>query len=258
MNSMARSNTSARLHRQLSAIEHSLQCLDAVANVISSRARQELCREGQPASTIYRVITGAALRSVIRPDGRRQVVDLLLPGDFFGLTAGADYDYTVEAATCGTIVAGYPRRRAEAQADSDPNLAHELRQIAFDEISRLQEQLLILGRVTVREKVGSFIVAVAGRLAPDRDDRVTLPISRYDIADYLAVSAETVSRSLSELQRRGMIRLAGTRVVQIVDREALEEREHDDWPGSTQSGGSRAQFPPASSARTPSRTASAN
>lgn len=242
----------------MSAIPHPLQCLDAVATIISYRPRQELCREGQTASTIYRVIAGAALRSIIRSDGRRQVVDLLFPGDFFGLTAGADYDYTVEAAARGAIVAGYPRKRAEAQADSDPKLARELRQIAFDGLSRLQEQLSILGRITVPEKVGSFIVAVADRLSPGRGDRVTLPISRYDIADYLAVSAETVSRSLSELQRRGMIRFAGTRVVLILDREALEERAHDDWPGSPHSGRAPAQLPPASCARTPSRTASAN
>jgi CRP/FNR family nitrogen fixation transcriptional regulator len=187
------------------------------------------------------------------------VVDLLFPGDFFGLTAGADYDYTVVAAARGTIVVAYPRQRAEAQADSDPILARELRQIALDGLSRLQEQLLILGRVTVPEKVGSFIIAVAHRLSPGRGDRVILPISRYDIADYLAVSAETVSRSLSELQRRGMIRFAGTRVVHILNREALEEHEHADWPGSPHRGQTPAQPPPlASCARTPSRTASAN
>ena len=258
MNPTAASKLSARSCHPWSAIPHPLQCLDAVATVLSCRPRQELCREGQPASTIYRVIAGAALRSVIRSDGRRQVLDLLFPGDFFGLTAGADYDYSVEAATRGTIVAGYPRKHAEMQADSDPNLARGLRQIAFDGLSRLQQQLLILGRITVPEKVGSFIVAVTDRPSPDRSDRVTLPISRYDIADYLAVSAETVSRSLSELQSRGMIRFAGTRVVQILDREALEEYKHAEWPRSPDCGTVSAQLRSASCARTPSRTASAN
>lgn len=225
MNPTAPSNLSALSagsRHPLSAIPHALQCLDAVSTIISCPPRQELCHEGQPASTIYRVIAGAALRSVIRSNGRRLVVDLLFPGDFFGLTAGADYDYTVQAATRGSIVAAYPRKRAEAQADSDPKLARDLRQIALGEMSRLQEQLLIVSRITVREKVASFIVAIADRLSPGRGDRVNLPISRYDIADYLAVSAETVSRSLSELQRRGTIRFAGTRVVQILDRAALD------------------------------------
>jgi CRP-like cAMP-binding protein len=176
---------------------HHLQCLDAMATIVACKRRQEICREGQTANTWYCVLVGAALRCAIKSDGRRQVVDLLFPGDFFGLTAGAEYDYTVEAATAGTIVAGYPRSRVEAQADANPQLARELRQIAFDGLSRLQDQLLILGRITAQEKVGSFILAMADRLSNGQRDCVTLPISRYDIADYLAVSVETVSRALS-------------------------------------------------------------
>jgi DNA-binding transcriptional MocR family regulator len=76
--------------------------------------------------------------------------------------------------------------------------------------------------------VASFILAMADRLSNGRSDRVTLPISRYDIADYLAVSVETVSRALSDLKQRGLIRFTGTRVVQIIDREALEDGKYDD------------------------------
>ncbi len=139
---------------------------------------------------------------------------------------GAEYDYTVEVVAPGTVMAGYPRKRVEAQADSNPRLARELRQIAFEETSRLQQQLLILGRVTAQEKVGSFILAMTDRLSNGRRDCVTLPVSRYDIADYLAVSVETVSRALSELKHRGVIRFIGTRVIQIIDRGALEDGEH--------------------------------
>jgi CRP/FNR family nitrogen fixation transcriptional regulator len=239
---------------------HPLQSLDAIAAITPCHRRQEICRQGQAANTWYCVLAGAALRCVIKSDGRRQVVDLLFPGDFFGLTARGEYDYTVEAATPGTIVAGYPRKRVETQADSNPQLARELRQIAFDGLSRLQEQLLILGRITAQEKVGSFIVAMADRLSDGRSDRVTLPISRYDIADYLAVSVETVSRALSELKHRGLIRFAGTRVIQIIDRDALEDGEHDDMPERTPALAERVspQLSSASFARTASRTASAN
>jgi CRP-like cAMP-binding protein len=211
---------------------HPLQCLDAIAAIIPCRRRQEICRQGQTSNTWYCVLAGAALRSVIKSDGRRQVVDLLFPGDFFGLTAGTEYDYTVEVATPGTIVAGYPRNRVEIQADSNPQVAREVRQIAFDGLSRQQEQLLILGRITAQEKVGSFLVAMADRLSHGRGDCVTLPISRYDIADYLAVSVETVSRALSELKHRGLIRFTGTRVIQIIDRDALNG-EHDDMQART-------------------------
>jgi CRP-like cAMP-binding protein len=239
---------------------HPLQCLDTIAAIMSCHRRQEICRQGQTANTWYCVLAGAALRGVIKSDGRRQIVDLLFPGDFFGLTAGGEYDYTVEAATPCTIVAGYPRKRVETQADSNPQLARELRQIAFDGLSRLQEQLMILGRITAQEKVGSFILAMADRLSNGRSDRVTLPISRYDIADYLAVSVETVSRALSELKHRGFIRFTGTRVIQIMDREALEDSEHDALPAriSAVAPPISAQLSPTSFARTASRIASAN
>jgi CRP/FNR family nitrogen fixation transcriptional regulator len=92
-------------------------------------------------------------------------------------------------------------------------------------MSRLQSQLLIVGRVTAPEKVGSFLLDMAGRLSPGHPDNVMLPVSRYDIADYLAVSVETVSRSLTDLKHRGVIAFSGTRSVRIVDRGALDDRE---------------------------------
>jgi CRP-like cAMP-binding protein len=152
-------------------------------------------------------------------------VDLLLPGDVFGFTSGDEYDYTVEAIAEGTVVAAYPRKRVETLADSDPQLAREIRQIAFLALARLQAQLLILGRITALEKVGSFIVELATRLTAGRGNTVALPMSRYDIADYLAVSVETVSRALTDLKHRGVIQLSGTRIVRIIDRNALEEGE---------------------------------
>jgi CRP/FNR family transcriptional regulator, nitrogen fixation regulation protein len=89
----------------------------------------------------------------------------------------------------------------------------------------MQSQLLIVGRITALEKVGSFIVEMSNRLSKEDADQVTLPVSRYDIADYLAVSVETVSRALTDLKHRGLIRLSGTRSVRIVNRDALEETD---------------------------------
>jgi CRP/FNR family nitrogen fixation transcriptional regulator len=87
----------------------------------------------------------------------------------------------------------------------------------------VQSQLLILGRITALEKVGSFILEMVSRLSAGNGNSVALPMSRYDIADYLAVSVETVSRSLTDLKQRGVIKLAGTRIVRIVNRDALED-----------------------------------
>ena len=92
-----------------------------------------------------------------------------------------------------------------------------------DAVSRMQELLLILGRTTAREKVGSFLLKMMERCSRQPADRVLLPTSRYDIADFLALSVDTVSRSLTELKHRGPIALAGPRRVQIVDRHGLED-----------------------------------
>jgi CRP-like cAMP-binding protein len=259
MNSMSSPNTLASARHVMPTTPHPLQCLDAIAAIRLCHRRQEICRQGQAANTWYCVLSGAALRCVIKSDGRRQIVDLLFPGDFFGLAAGNEYDYTVESAAPGTVVAAYPRKHVESQADSNPQLARELRQITFDRLYRLQEQLMILGRITAQEKVGSFLLAMADRLSNGQSDRITLPISRYDIADYLAVSVETVSRALSELKQRGLIRFIGTRVIQIIDREALEDGEHDDVAKRTRLAEPISAHPlSARVARTESRTASAN
>jgi CRP/FNR family transcriptional regulator, nitrogen fixation regulation protein len=143
----------------------------------------------------------------------------------FGFSVLDEYDSTIEAIAEGTVVAAYPRRRVEMLADSNPQLAREIRQVAFAALSRLQAQLLILGRVTALEKVGSFILEMVSRLSAANSNSVALPMSRYDIADYLAVSVETVSRSLTDLKHRGVIKLAGTRIVMIVNRNALEDGE---------------------------------
>jgi len=206
---------------------HALQSLDALAVNIRCSRGQEICSPSRPADYWYRVVSGSARRCVIRPDGRRQIVDLLLPGDFFGFSERSEYDSTVEAVVEGTIVASYPRKRAEMMADADPELARELRQVAYKALARSRAHLLILGRITAREKVGAFLLELVERFSGGATDTIMLPISRYDIADCLALSVETVCRSLTELKQRGVIALSGTRCVRIVDRQALEVRDRD-------------------------------
>jgi CRP/FNR family transcriptional regulator, nitrogen fixation regulation protein len=215
--------TNGAKHRLIASLPHPLKSLDSLATISSYHRSQEICRQGSPADHWYCVILGAARRFVIRADGRRQIVDLLLPGDFFGLSSADEYDFAVEAVTENTTVATYPRRRVEILAESDPAVARAIRQVAFEALERLQSQLLILGRITAREKVGSFILELATRMSDGKADNVVLPVSRYDIADYLAVSVETVSRSLTDLQQCGVISLDGTRQVKIVDRDAIED-----------------------------------
>jgi CRP/FNR family nitrogen fixation transcriptional regulator len=207
----------------LSSQPHQLKNLDALAVIVPFHHGQEICGQSQPIEYWYFLIFGAARRCTIRPDGRRQIVDLLLPGDFFGFMLGDQSDTTVEAVAKATVVACYPRRRIEMLAESDPSIASELHQIPCAVLSRMQAQLLTLGRITAMEKVGSFILEMAARLSSGDSEQVALPVSRYDIADYLGVSVETVSRALTGLKHRGAIKLLDTRTVSIVHRNVLEE-----------------------------------
>jgi len=122
----------------------------------------------------------------------------------------------------------------ESLAASDPRAARELSGIISDGMSRLHSLLLILGRTTAEQKVGSFLLHIQERVGNGVADRLRLPVTRYDIADYLALSVETVSRSLTGLKERGVIALSGPREIGIIDRDALAD-EHDTrevltWP----------------------------
>jgi CRP/FNR family nitrogen fixation transcriptional regulator len=197
--------------------------LDSIA-VIARRNRGEEIHDSECSDEYwYRVISGAAKYYVVLPGGRRQILDLAMPNDCFCSTPSGRHYGAVEAVVNGTVVACYARRRAEALAESDPNVARAIRDMALDAVSRMQDQLLTLGRVTAREKVGSFLIKMTERSSRQPDDRLLLFTSRYDIADYLALSVETVSRSLTDLRHRGFIALTGPRPVKIVDRSGLEE-----------------------------------
>jgi CRP/FNR family transcriptional regulator, nitrogen fixation regulation protein len=206
---------------------HALSSLDPLAVNIRYSRGQEICCSSRSEEYWYRVVFGAVRSCVLRPDGRRQIVDLLLPGDFFGFSERDEYDCTIEAVVEGAIVASYPRKRAEMMADADPQLARELRQVAYYELARSRAQLLLLGRTTAREKVGAFLLELIERVSGGATDTVILPISRYDIADCLALSVETVCRALTELKQYRLIELSGARCVRIIDRHALEAGDWD-------------------------------
>ena len=199
--------------------------LDSIA-VIARRNRCEEIQAWDGAGEYwYRVISGAAKFYVVLPGGRRQILDLLLPNDFFGSSPHLDHYCTLEAVVNDTVVACYPRKSAEALAENDPEIGRQVREMASDAVSRMQDLLLIIGRTTAREKVGSFLLKMTERTSDQPTDRLMLLTSRYDIADYLALSVETVSRSLTDLRRRGLITLAGPRRVRIIDRHGLEESD---------------------------------
>jgi CRP/FNR family nitrogen fixation transcriptional regulator len=205
------------------------QALESLATVSRYQRDEEIYPQQGSVECWYQVISGAARRFILRADGRRQTVDLLLPGDFFGFGVRGMHAFTAEAIVANTVIARYPASRIETLAASDPRAARELSGIVVGAMSRLHSLLLILGRTTAEQKVGSFLLHIRERIGSDSMGRLTLPVTRYDVAEYLALSVETVSRALTGLKERGVIALSGPREIGIIDRDALEnERDADE------------------------------
>jgi CRP/FNR family nitrogen fixation transcriptional regulator len=183
---------------------------------------QEIYDQETPVEFWYRIVSGTASRFAVRLDGRRQIIDLLLPGDVFGLGMGGRHQFAAAASSASAIVIRYPVGRLHLLAATDPQVAQAIREMACEVTSRLQALILILGRITAQEKVGAFLLKLAERLR-DAGDELVLPVSREEIADHLALSVETVSRSLTCLKQRGAIRFMGTRRIRILDRQALDD-----------------------------------
>jgi CRP-like cAMP-binding protein len=200
-----------------------LQALEALASTASYGRGQTVYGPNDPADHWYRVVVGMARKCMVTADGQRQIVDFLLPGDFFGLVNRQEHRFAVEAVSNSTVVARYPRRHAELLADADPRLGRRLRELAFETAARLQARMLMLGRKSALDKVAAFLIEMADCPSDGPDDVLMLRMSRYDIGDYLALSSETVSRTLTELQQRGMVEFRGRHRLRIVDRGTLEE-----------------------------------
>jgi CRP/FNR family nitrogen fixation transcriptional regulator len=215
--------------RILSVQPHPLKRLDAFAAILHCHRGQEIANDSGLTGHWYYVIAGAVRRCTIRSDGRRQIVDLMLPRDFF-FVAGSKKEETIEAIVEETVLASYSGARVEQFAERDPQFARELRDVAFQSVTRSHDQLLILGGITALDKVGSFLLSLDGR-ASDKRGQVELPVTRYDMAEYLAVSVETVCRAMTDLKQRGVIALAGKRTVKILNRSALEDRAGEKFNG---------------------------
>jgi CRP/FNR family nitrogen fixation transcriptional regulator len=203
--------------------DRSLGALERLALLTRYNIGESIYRYNDPIEHWFRILAGAARKSALSGDGRRHIVDFILPGDLFGFRASGGRHFCVEALAPGTLVARYPRRSAERLADSDPQIARNIREIAFESISRLQRRTVTLGRTSALEKVSTFLLEMADRNHTGPAHIVLLPMSRYDIADYLAMAVETVSRTLTELRSRRTIAFRAVRQVRICDRGALEE-----------------------------------
>ncbi|MFO1056004.1 MAG: cyclic nucleotide-binding domain-containing protein [Dongiaceae bacterium] len=201
-----------------------IERLRAILNTQHYEAGQIVIREGDSADSLFNVVSGTVRLYKLLPDGRRQITGFLLPGDFLGIALNDVYAYTAEAVDT-VHLCRFPRRRLEALLSEMPSLEHSLLGRAAGEIVLAQDQMLLLGRKTARERVASFLLMMAERegRAGRRTDRIELAMTRSDIADFLGLTTETVSRTLSQLKQDGMIGIVGRGRVDLLRPESLVE-----------------------------------
>lgn len=181
---------------------------------------EELFAQGDAADFFYKVVSGSIRSCKLLSDGRRQVDAFYLPDDIFGLEAGAEHRFTAEMLEDTTVLAFRRSRLGEFIAE-DPGFGEEITGAMMRGLERAQNHILLLGRKTAQEKIASFLLDMAGRLTGG-GDHVDLPMQRVDIADHLGLTIETVSRTLTQLAREGLIGLrAGSRSIALCDLRAL-------------------------------------
>ncbi len=196
----------------------------AIMSSVELEAGAPLFDEGEAAGNVYNVTSGTIKVYKLLPDGRRQVTGFLFAGDFLGLAKQDTYAFSAEAVT-PCLLCRFPRHKLEDLMQRLPKIEQRLLGIASNELAAAQEQMLLLGRKTAREKIASFLLMLAKR-AKQRglaDNPVSVPMSRTDIGDYLGLTTETVSRTFTQLKQEGIIQLLPNHQVDLADKEALEE-----------------------------------
>ncbi len=162
--------------------------------------------EGDHANSLYNVTQGCVRLSKLLPDGRRQITGFLFPGDFLGLAYVDNYAFTAEAIT-QLRVCLFPRGRFQALLEDIPAMEKRLLGMASNELAAAQDQILLLGRKSAKEKLASFLLNLLHRRSDEGSNTVELPMTRSDIADCVGLTTETVSRTFTKLSEEGLISL---------------------------------------------------
>lgn len=182
-------------------------------------AEAEIFAEGDRAGSFYKVVSGVVRTYRLLADGRRQIDAFHLPGDIFGLEAGTEHRFNAEAVTEARL--DVHRREPRALAGDEGALAREIVASMMKALERAQEHMMLLGRKSARERIATFLLTMARRMACG-GTAMELPMSRTDMADHLGLTVESVSRAVTQLERDGLIALPpNRRLVVLRDVEAL-------------------------------------
>ena len=192
---------------------------------------KELVGDAESVDRFSNVLSGVVKLTKTLPDGRQQIVGLQFAPDFLGRPFRVESSLSAEAAT-DVELCSFPRKALEAMMKDQPGLEHRLLEQTLRELDQARDWMVTLGRKTATEKIASFLLMIARNIDPtagsaSRAAAFGLPLSRGEIADFLGLTIETVSRQFTRLRGDGVIRMEGNRHVIIDDVGRLARRAGD-------------------------------
>ncbi|MEH6631848.1 MAG: cyclic nucleotide-binding domain-containing protein [Halopseudomonas aestusnigri] len=208
---------------------HALSCddlkqLSAISSSVEIGKGVTIINEQDPANYLFNVTAGSVKLYKLLPDGRRQMTGFLFPGDFLGIAMNDCYAYSAESLE-DTRLCRFSRTKLEELLKILPHLENRLLNMVSNELVLAQDQMLLLGRKTAKEKVCSFLLSLSKRTQSKTDhaQNISLPMGRSDIGDYLGLTTETVSRTLTNLKKAGIISIPATGVLEITNMQELTD-----------------------------------
>ena len=204
--------------------EGELAKLESLSHSTTFEPKATLFSQDDSADSVFNITDGMVRLYRLLPDGRRQIVGFAMAGDFLGLALLDHYGVSADAITHVTACR-FVRRQFSAFVDEKPHLLRRLHEFASHELSLAQDQMVLLGRRSAEERVAAFILQMRDRRRRLGHTSVTLPLpmSRQDMADYLGLTIETVSRTLTKLAKDKLILVVpdGLRLLEPATLEAL-------------------------------------
>ena len=200
--------------------QRDIERLSTIAVSLTIEAGRTFIEEGDPAEHFFNVTAGTAKLFKLLPDGRRQITGFAPRGTFLGLAVSSTYAFGAEAVEA-MRVCRFSRAKLRLLLDDFPAMETRLLEVASNELVAAQEQMLLLGRKTARERLASFLVTRAS-CGARYAEKVTLPMTRSDIADYLGLTIETVSRTLTRFKSERLIDIPSASEIVMRDHGALE------------------------------------
>ena len=200
-----------------------------ISHVNTIHAGHHLFCEGDDADFVYKIIEGVVRTSKVLMDGRRQVMTFGYPGDIVGLSHDTLYHSDCDAIS-EVKVRVYRKNTFNASFNNEPDFCNQMLKHAATEVNNMQEHFMMLGRKSALEKVASFLVVLLDRVGEKRDCTTCfdLPMSRSDIADFLGLTIETVSRTLTKLRKDGVIDLPTPHKVCVCKTSVLRDLGESD------------------------------